>query len=90
MPVTVKPIPLNTTKSVVREGVHLMNWYATSEEAIAAAQLGSLGLDRIIVKRSNKYSWIYVPMGCFEFAARLVEMLGCTYESSVLILNIPS
>lgn len=78
---------INTTRPVEREGVSKLNWYSTAEEAISAAYDGPLGLDKIVIKKSGKFGWIYVPAGAYEFTVRLVEMLGCTFESSIFVIK---
>lgn len=78
---------LNITRPVPREGVSQLNWYSTAEEAIAAAYDGPLGLDKIIIKKSGKYTWTYIPPGAYEFTVRLIEMLGCTFESSIFVMK---
>ena len=78
---------INITKATIREGTNQLNWYSTAEEAITAATDGPLGLDKLILQKSGKYTWVYVPSGAYEFAVRLVEMLGCTFESAVFVLK---
>ena len=60
-----------------------LNWYSTADEAIQAAYDRPLGLDKIIIKKSGKFTWMYIPAGAYEFAVRMVEMLGCSFESSI-------